>query len=153
MSDDIEQKILSYIATCSDPAKLRQICANAREKGNQAVEDAASLRLYEILPAAEPGGFEHDVWKSIYALEHSLTTERGKTTRLQRTRNSIAEKGELATVAGLLNKKKASEGFGMLIERGMPELTFEELALRHPDRFTPEELDAARARLKDLDED
>jgi hypothetical protein len=151
MADNGEQNMLSYISTCQDPAKLRQICINARSKGNQVVEDAASLRLYEILPAAEPGSFEHDVWKSIHALEHSLTTERGKTTRLQRTRNSIAAKGELATVAGLLNKKKASEGFGMLIERRMPELTFEELALRHPDRFTAEQLESARVRLKEVD--
>lgn len=150
MTDNAEQRMLSYIPTCDDPVKLRQICANARTMGNQNVEDAASLRLYQILPAAEPGTFEHDVWKSIHALEHSLTTERGKTTRLQRTRNSITDKGELETVAGLLNKKKASEGFGMLVERGMPELTFEELALRHPDRFSAEQLESARARLKDV---
>ena len=151
MAESVSQRMLSFIATCDDPAKLRQICANARSKGNQEVEDAASLRLYEILPAAQPGSFEHDVWKSIHALEHSLATERGRTTRLQRTRNSIAEKGEVRTVASLLLKKQASEGFGMLIERGMPELTFEALALRHPSRFSPAELEAARARLATLD--
>ena len=100
-----------------------------------------------MLPCTQPGTLEHEVWKSIYPREHSLSTERGRTTGLQRTRNSIADNGEVRTVAALLLKKKPSDGFAMLIDRGMPELTFEALALRHPTRFSDVELEAARARL------
>jgi hypothetical protein len=141
------QRDLDYIASCEDPAKLRQIAKNARKQGNLDVEKAASLRLYEVLPAEKPGTLEHDVWQSIHALEHSLSNERGKTTRLGRTRNSIAEFGERQTVARLLLKTKPSEGFGMLLERGMPERTFEAVALKHASEFSEKELDAAKARL------
>lgn len=106
MKDQTEDAIASFIAKCDNPAKLRQICKNARMKNNIDVERAASLRLYEILPSEEAGAINYDIWKTIYALEHSLTLERGRTTRLQRTRNSISKIGEIATVAALLQKKR-----------------------------------------------
>lgn len=147
MNDSPNQRELDYIASCDDAKKLRQIAKNARSKGNLDVERAASLRLYSVLPVEEPGTLEHDVQQSIHALEHSLSNERGKTTRLQRTRNSIAEFGEQKTLAKLLLKSKPSEGFAMLLERGMPERTFEAVALRHASRFSELELESARTRL------
>jgi hypothetical protein len=141
------QRELDHIATCNDPKKLRTIAKHARAQGNADVEKAASLRLYAVLPAEKPDTLEHDVWQSIHALEHSLTNERGKTTRLGRTRNSIADIGEVETVSRLILKTKPSEGFGMLLDRGMPERTFEMVALKHTDRFDEKVLDAAKARL------
>jgi hypothetical protein len=143
------ERILKLIETCTDADKLRRIAANARKHGDQAVAVAADRRLYEILPSEKAGSLEYDVWRSIHALEGSLTNERGKTTRLSRTRQKIAKVGELQTVNDLVVvAKKPSEGFSMLIERGMPELTFEAVALRHPDRFEKTTLIAAAERLR-----
>lgn len=148
MTDPAVERILKMIENSIDPKALRQIAENARKKGQLTVARAAELRLYEILPSEEPGSFEHDVWRSIHALEGTLTNERGKTTRLGRTRQKIARVGELETVKDLIvGTKKPSEGFTMLIERQMPELTFEAVALRHPDRFDRIALDAAAERL------
>jgi len=149
MTDAAIERILKMIENSTDPKALRQIAENARKKGQLIVARAAELRLYEILPSGKPGSFEHDVWRSIHALEGTLTNERGKTTRLGRTRQKIARVGELATVTDLiLGTKKPSEGFTMLIERQMPELTFEAVALRHPEKFDRDALDAASARLE-----
>jgi hypothetical protein len=66
------------------------------------------LRLYEVLPSATPGTLEYDVWQSIYALEDLESTKKGKTVRLQRTRNMIRDRKEAGTVAHLVTKRAAS---------------------------------------------
>jgi hypothetical protein len=137
-------RALAFIAGCADADKLEQMI----ERGEPEVERAAMLRLYEVKPAAKPGTLEHDVWRSIYALEAALSSERERTTRLGRTRPKIAKDGEAATVADLVMKKEASEGFRMLMERDMAQLTFEAVALRHPERFPEEVRAAAQARLQ-----
>jgi hypothetical protein len=148
MSDPKTQRSLDYIAGCTDPDKLRQVASNASERGNEAVREAARRRLYEVLPAEEPDTLEYDVWQSIHALEDTLTHERGKTTRLARTRQKIKRDKEARTVADLI-LKRASDGFVMLVDRNLPELTFEAVALKHPSRFEDHVLRAATARLKE----
>lgn len=145
-STKLAQQALERIARCRDPEELRRTAANAQRLGYREVADAARRKLYKVSPKAEAGTLEHDVWQSIYALEGSLTEERGKTTLLARTRQKIAREGEAETVASLI-KKVASDGYKMLLDRGWPELTFEAVALRHPNRFAPSVLEAARARL------
>ena len=145
---EMPARALAFICGCTDADKLEQLIENAHGRGEAEVERAAMLRLYEVKPAAKPGSLEHDVWRSIYALEGALSSERERTTRLGRTRPKIAQDGEAATVADLVMKKQASEGFHMLMDRDMAQLTFEAVALRHPDRFTEEVRAAARARLE-----
>lgn len=150
MTNPAAARALQMIEQCADPKSLRQIAANARAKGELAVAHAADLRLYSILPAEAPGTFEHDVWQSIHALEGTLTVERGKTTRLGRTRQKISRVGELDTIKDLVLATKPSEGFDMLVERQMGDLAFEAVVLRHPDRFDITVLDAAVARLRSV---
>jgi hypothetical protein len=83
-------RALKMITNCVDAMSLRQIATNARRQGVPDVARAADLRLYDLLPSEKPGTFEYDVWRSIHALEGTLTSERGKTTRLGRTRPKIA---------------------------------------------------------------
>ena len=52
----------------------------------------------------------------------------------------------MSTVSDLV-RKPASEGYRMILDRGWPELTFDAVALKHPDRFEPSVLSAAEARL------
>ena len=147
MNKDLVQRALDTIAACSDPETLRKIAKNAQDKGEHSVRHAAELRLYSVLPSAKPGTLEFDVWQSIYALEGALKAERGKTILLSRTRQKIARDGEHGTVASLVLGKE-SDGFKMLTERGMPELTFELVAIRHAQEFSGEVITAADKRLR-----
>jgi len=140
-------RALELIAGCDDPDKLKRMAANARRLGEAEIERAASLRLYTVLPSAEPGTLEHDVWRSIHALEGALKDERGRTTLLGRTRQKIARDGERRTVADLV-RGKASDGFRMLMDRGMVDHTFEAVALRHQTLFEDEVISAAADRLR-----
>ncbi|MBO9518476.1 MAG: hypothetical protein J7493_10440 [Porphyrobacter sp.] len=144
-----EQRALNLVDRCIEPAKLKQIAQNARNAGADDVERAALLKLYSVMPAAKLGTLEHDVWQSVYALEGALKQERGKTTLLARTRQKLQRDGELKTVSDLVLGKE-SAGFQMLIDRNMPELTFEAVALRHALRFDGPILNAARARLENV---
>jgi hypothetical protein len=140
-------RALALIAACDDSDKLKRMAANARRLGETEIERAASFRLYTILPSAEPGTLEHDVWRSIHALEGALKDERGRTTLLGRTRQKIARDGERRTVADLV-RGKASDGFRMLVDRGMVDHTFEAVALRHQALFEDEVVSAATDRLR-----
>lgn len=87
------------------------------------------------------------MWVSIHALEELESAERGKTIRLQRTRNLIAQVGEQECVERLLLKSTPSSGYDMLLRRDMPDLLFEAIALRHPGRFSERALANARSRI------
>lgn len=145
MNDKQVDRMLDFVAVCEDPKQLRQIANNAHTK-SPALHRAATLRLYEVLPSEQPGTLEYDVWHSIHALEGSLTDERGKTTRFARTRQKIKRDGEAKTVADLVLGNQ-SAGFDLLVERDMPSLTFEALALKHPDVFDENVRLAASERL------
>lgn len=142
------ERMLQFVERCDDPKKLRQIAKNADGQGAEGVAKAARRKLYSILPAEEPGTVQHAVWQSIFALEDVLKQERGKTIMLSRTRQKIARQGEIQCIVDLV-LGSASEGFRMLLERNLLDLSFEAVALQFPDKFDTPVLDAARARLSE----
>ena len=142
-------RVLANIAKCSEPTQLRRYMENARSRGADEVYDAAFHRLISVQPSAEIGTIAHDVWRTIHAFEELLRQERGKTVRLSRTRQAIARKGEVRTVTGLVLKREASNGFNMLLERDLLELSFEALVVARSDHFPAEVVNGARSRLED----
>ena len=148
MSDAQIKRMLAFVAGREDPKKLLQLAKNADDRGEEALAQAARLKLYSILPGDDPGTIEYAVWQSIFALEDVLKQERGKTILLARTRQRIGRQGVTQCVADLV-LGSASEGFKMLEERAMLDLSFEAIALDFPDEFEPRVLEAARRRLVD----
>ena len=121
--------------------------SNAHRLGSRTVEDAALRRLVAILPSEAPGTLEHDFWMTIHTFEELLGEERGRTTRLSRTRQKVAKEGIRKVLVDFATSAKPADGFQMLIDRGLPELTGEAVVLRHPEGFEPSVVDAARTRL------
>jgi hypothetical protein len=96
---------------------------------------------------------EHDFWQTIHAFEHVLSEERGKTTRLSRTRQKVARAGVVQTLHDWAMSAKSTDGFDMLLERNIPELTGEAIVLRHALQFGAEVVAAAKRRLEAADID
>jgi hypothetical protein len=145
-------KLLEIIESCSDIAKLQNWIKNAEREGATDVADSARRRVIEVEALRNVDQSNDpmvlDFWKSISALEFALTVERGKTIRLSRTRQKIAKVGVQKTLADLTLQPSPSEGYFLLLERDMLDLTAEAVVLRFPDQFSEDVLQAARKRLK-----
>ncbi len=139
---------LRAVASLDDPARLRRMMRNATDMGVDEVRVAAFRRLMDIQTDGEEGPFAQDAWKSIHALEEIRTQERGRTVRLSRTRQKIGRDGIRTTLEHLAGADTGTDGFRMLIDRGLPELTFEAIVLKHPQEFDAAVLSAARRRLE-----
>lgn len=151
MSD--RPRILASIDRCDDPAKLRRFMKNAQQRGEEDIYHAAFQRLISVQPSAQVGTVAHDVWRTIYAFEELLKEERRRTVRLSRTRQKIQRDGEVKTAIDLTLKADPSDGFHMLKDRGMLELSFEALVVARAEHFPNNVVDAAHARLKSHDMD
>ena len=141
-------RIRAQIAACDDPEKLRRWIVNARNKNETDISDAAFRRLIAIMPQEQPGTVKYDFWQTIHAFEHMLSEERGKTTRLARTREKVARVGVIETLKDWALSNHRTDGFEMLLERSMPELTGEAIILRHRESFEEVVVAAARKRLE-----
>ena len=148
MTQPNRARILEVIEKSDDPAALRRIMKNAKERDGHDVYNAAFQRLITVQPSAQVGTIAHDVWRTIYAFEELLKEERGRSVPLARTRQKIQRDGEVKTVTDLTLKKTASDGFRMLKERGMLELSFEALVVARAEHFPRNVVDAARSRLE-----
>tara|TARA_R110002012_G_scaffold208038_4_gene378067 strand:+ start:5067 stop:5420 length:354 start_codon:yes stop_codon:yes gene_type:complete len=102
------QKSLEIIAACDDEIKLRNWIDNANREGVGEVESAARRRLIAVRASRDiydpDDPIVADFWRSITALEHELSEERGKTIRLNRTRQKISRVGVEKTLADLALK-------------------------------------------------
>jgi hypothetical protein len=77
-----------------------------------------------------------------------LTEENGRTTRANRTRQKLKNRGiEQCLIDWALGPP--TEGFKLLIDKGLAELTAEYLVVKHNRVFPPHVVDAARRRLRD----
>ena len=144
---NIEKKILAFVERCENPAELESLIKNATRLGNAAVAEAAFRKRISLVPAERPGSVEHDFWQMVQAFEFTLSEERGKNTRLFRTRQKVAKAGVVQTLRDWAVGSQETAGFKMLLERGMPEFTGEAITLRHPEHFEPPVLEAAQQQL------
>lgn len=140
--------MLKFVDTCDDSKQLRTLVRNARDRGATDLAEAAFRRLVKILPSEQPGTVEHEFWRTVHSFEEVLSEERGRTTRLSRTRQKVSRVVVRQTLIDWALSKTESEGYTMLLERGLSELAGEAIILRHQDRFEAEVVKAAQARLE-----
>ena len=142
-----DAKILAFVERCENPAELESLIRNATKLGNAPVAEAAFRKRISLVPAERPGSVEHDFWQMVQAFEYTLSEERGKNTRLSRTRQKVEKAGVVQTLRDWAAGSQETAGFRMLLERGMAEFTGEAITLRHRDLFEPPVVEAAQQRL------
>lgn len=87
-----------------------------------------------------------DFYNVLNAYEELLTEKHGRTTKAARTRQKLARVGvEQCLIDWALGAQ--TEGFKLLIEKELPELTAEYLVVKYGKRFPDEAVKAARDRL------
>ena len=137
-----------------DPAKLKtqaeavQFMKNAERLGRRDLYQAAFRRYCELSGVEGNADVLKDVLRTISAFELLMTERNGKTTRANRTRQKLGRDGPIKLVADLAKRPTPSDGFVTLVENGMADLTFEYIAIRHPDQFGEDVISAAKKRLK-----
>lgn len=143
-----ENVMLHDLSHLRDVQSARNYLANVKRLGRTDLYPAAFRRLCELSGGAHDDPVAFEFWRAIIALEEILREARGKTVRLGRTRPKIKRVGELRTIEDLVLAPRESEGFRLLVEHRLGDLTAEYIVLRHPDRFSPAAADAARKRLE-----
>lgn len=119
-------------------ADCRTVMERALQRDMTAVYQAAFRRMCEIAGSeqddpADPlvRGFH----SMLAAYEQLLTEKNGRTTPASRTRQKLRNKGVYQCLIDWTEGTAETDGFKLLIEAGMPELTGEYLVASHPDRF------------------
>ncbi len=137
----------SKIAQMTDRAGLRNLMENARRLGRDDVYWQAFKRLCSLEGMSYDDPLERDFYNVLNAYEELLTQKHGRTTKATRTRQKLANKGvEQCLIDWALGPP--TEGFKLLIDRGLPELTCEYLVVKYEKRFPANAVEAARRRLK-----
>lgn len=141
---------MRVIENSTDAEQLKRLMESAQAMGVTAVYDAAFAKRLSLLPDEAPGTVAHDLWKSIYALEQLRSEEAGKTVRLSRTRQKLNRVGVMKLLEDFAMHKSSTDGFDILIEHSLPELTGGAIVLRHKQHFSDIVVNAARARLENV---
>ncbi|MFC7738237.1 hypothetical protein ACFQX4_20965 [Roseomonas sp. GCM10028921] len=142
---------LPDLSGMTDPAALRKYMDYQTQKKRQDLYWVAFRRLCEIEGHGNGSPLEMDFWRATIAGEELLHRKHGKRVLLARTRQKVARVGVQKTVEDLVTSKKPSEGFYLLVEGGLWDLTAEYLAIKHSGLFSDRAVAAARARLESAD--
>ena len=88
-----------------------------------------------------------DFYETLAAYEQLLTEKNGRTTAASRTRQKIDNKGVHQSLIEWTRGKAETNGFKLLVEKGLSEYTGEYLVLRYANRFPEDVVALARSRL------
>lgn len=122
----------------------------AHDKQLSDVYNAVFKRYCELTGAANDDPSDPliaDFYKTLAAYEQLLTEKNERNTIASRTRQKITNKGVHQSLIEWTRGKAETNGFKLLVDRGMPEFTGEYLVVRYSDRFPEDVVALAKDRL------
>lgn len=142
---------MSYDASkLKTPNECRTVMRRAQERGLSDVYNAVFRRYCELTGAANDDPSDPlvgDFFKTLAAYEQLLSEKNERNTIASRTRQKISNKGVHQSLIEWTRGKTETNGFKLLVEKGLPEYTGEFLVVRYADRFPPDVVALAKSRL------
>jgi hypothetical protein len=138
------------VSKLKTPDDCRTVMQRARVRDLPDVYNAAFKRFCELLGNANDDPSDplvRDFYETLAAYEQLLTEKNGRTTAASRTRQKIDNKGVHQSLIEWTRGKVETNGFKLLVEKGLPEYTGEYLVLRYANRFPEDVVALARSRL------
>lgn len=146
----LKQTMSKPIASYTDPEHLRTLMQNAKRMGREDIWREAFDQLCSLEGATQTEPLDRAFYSTLAAYEQLLTQKNRRATRASRTRLKLKGKGVIACLEDWAKSKEPPESFELLVANGMVEMTGEQLVLTYPDKFTPEAVAGATARLATL---
>ncbi len=138
------------VSSYTDVKDLRQLMINAKRAQRDDVYWEAFRRVCELEGINHNGPLERDFYATLAAYEELLSAKNGKRTSASRTRMKLRNKGVVGCLEDWAMSNQPTDGFKTLIENGQTELTGEFLVTKYADRFSPEAVERAKARLASI---
>jgi len=138
------------VSKLKTPEDCRTVLQRAREKNLPDVYNAVFRRFCELVGTENNDPSDpliRDFYETLAAYEQLLTEKNGRTTAASRTRQKIDNKGVHQSLIEWTRGKAETNGFKLLVEKGLPEFTGEYLVVRYADRFPNDVVELARKRL------
>ena len=94
-SRQVGTQIAKPVLKMTNPVALRQLMANARQRGREDVWREAFYRLCVLQGMDQKDPLHRDFYQALAAYEQLLTEKNGRTTRANRTPQKLKNKGVL----------------------------------------------------------
>ena len=146
----VKQTMTKPISSYTDPEHLRTLMQNAKRMGREDIWRQAFDQLCSLEGATQTEPLDRAFYSTLAAYEQLLTQKNRRATRASRTRLKLKGKGVVACLEDWAKSKEAPESFELLVANGMVEMTGEQLVLTYPDKFSPEAVAGATARMATL---
>jgi hypothetical protein len=143
-----DEKILMWIASCSDPEKLKQFAKNAETGKRRDLRDVALRRAWGLAGLDFSDELHRDFHAMLAAYEHFLSEKHGRNLKASYTRRALANKGVEGTLQDWALAPKPTEGFKRLVDSNLAEFTGECVVVRHAGRFSDDVVAACKSRLE-----
>jgi hypothetical protein len=132
----------------TNPKDLRNLMANAKRLGHEDIWREAFRRLCVLEGLNYDDPLEQDFYAMLTAYEELLTAKNGKRQPAIRTRQKLRNKGVVQCLEDWATNASVTQGFQMLVENGLAELTGEALVMKHSNRFSERAVVSATNRLR-----
>lgn len=133
--------------TMNDVEAVRRLLGNALRLKREDIATSCRIRIYELSGIDHEDPVERRLWQAVSAYEETLREKHGRKQQASYTRRKIASKGALKTLIDWAMDPEVTPGFEALVAADAARFTGEYVVVEYADKFPPQAVEAARAKL------